>query len=78
MSSPGPTHADRLSWRFVTAHLAQTLVMFLVIGGILFLSAGRWGWWDAWAFLIVYPMSAGMIGYDVSVPLVLGSWWGCQ
>ncbi|MBC8493062.1 MAG: isoprenylcysteine carboxylmethyltransferase family protein [Chloroflexi bacterium] len=40
------------------AHLLQTTVMFLVIGGILFVSAGRLDWWEAWVFLIVYFLIA--------------------
>jgi protein-S-isoprenylcysteine O-methyltransferase Ste14 len=32
--------------------------MFLVIGGALFVSAGRLDWWEAWAFLIVYFLAA--------------------
>jgi len=53
-----PSTTDRLSSRFVAAHLFQVLVMFLVIGGILFLAAGRLDWWMAWAFLIVYFLIA--------------------
>lgn len=41
-------------WRFVMTHLLQTIVMFFVIGSILFVSAGRLDWWEAWAFLIIY------------------------
>jgi protein-S-isoprenylcysteine O-methyltransferase Ste14 len=42
----------------VAAHLLQTLVMFLVIGGVLFFSAGRLDWPEAWAFLLVYFLIA--------------------
>ena len=44
--------------RLVAAQLLQTLVMFLVIGGVLFLAAGRLAWPAAWAFLIVYFLIA--------------------
>ncbi len=40
--------------RLVVAHLLQTIVMFLVMGGVLFVSAGRLDWWEAWAFLILH------------------------
>ena len=39
-----PLSADKLSWRSVAAHLLQTPMMFLIIGGLLFLSAGQWNW----------------------------------
>jgi protein-S-isoprenylcysteine O-methyltransferase Ste14 len=45
---------DRPLWRQVVVHLFQTIAMFLIIGGVLFVSAGRLDWWEAWAFLIVY------------------------
>lgn len=48
----------RPSRRLVAAHLLQTVVMILIIGGILFLSAGRLDWWEAWAFLFVYFLIA--------------------
>jgi len=38
--------------------VGQTLAMFAVFGGILFFSAGRLDWWEAWAFLIVYFLMA--------------------
>jgi protein-S-isoprenylcysteine O-methyltransferase Ste14 len=38
--------------------VGQTLAMFAVFGGILFVSAGRLDWWEAWAFLIVYFLMA--------------------
>ncbi|MCX6031892.1 MAG: hypothetical protein NT169_21665 [Chloroflexi bacterium] len=34
-----PSSAAKPSGRFVAAHLFQTLVTFLVIGGVLFISA---------------------------------------
>lgn len=60
MSTPSltPSREDKPPWRFVVAHLLQTIVMFLVIGSILFVSAGRLDWWEAWAFLIVYFLIA--------------------
>lgn len=46
------------TWRFVLAHLLQTVVMFFIIGSILFVSAGRLDWWEAWTFLIIYYLIA--------------------
>lgn len=53
-SPPNASSGRGPSWRLVAAHVGQTLAMFVVFGGILFVSAGRLDWWDAWAFLIVY------------------------
>ena len=60
MSTPSltPSRKDKPPWRLVVARLLQTIVMFLVIGSILFVSAGRLDWWEAWAFLIVYCLVA--------------------
>ncbi len=62
MSTPSltPSSDDKPSWRFVVAHVLQTVVMFLVIGGILFAFAGRLDWWAAWAFLTLYFLIALM------------------
>jgi len=49
-----PSGENRPPRRLVVAHLLQTIVMFLVIGGVLFVSAGRLDWGEAWAFLLVY------------------------
>ena len=49
-----PVSTAKLSARLVTRQLLQTLVTFLVLGGVLFLAAGRFDWPEAWAFLIVY------------------------
>lgn len=54
---PSPSKA-RPSRRLEATHLLQTIVMFLVIGGVLFVSAGRLDWWEAWAFLGVYFLIA--------------------
>lgn len=40
--------------RVVAAQLLQIVAMFLVMGGTLFAAAGRWDWWEAWLFLILY------------------------
>jgi len=34
--------------------LLQVIVMFFIMGSILFVSAGRLDWWEAWVFLIIY------------------------
>lgn len=41
-------------WRLIVTQLLQVMVMFFVIGSILFVSAGRLDWWEAWVFLITY------------------------
>ncbi len=41
------TNKPQLTRRFVATHLLQTVITFLVIGGVLFISAGRWDWWEA-------------------------------
>lgn len=59
MNAPDtPASTTKPSGRLVAAQLLQTLVMFLVIGGVLFLAAGRLAWPAAWAFLIVYFLIA--------------------
>ncbi len=59
MNAPNtPASPARPAGRLVAAQLLQTLVMFLVIGGVLFLAAGRLDWPAAWAFLIVYFLIA--------------------
>lgn len=45
---------DEPPWRLAAAHLSQTTVTFFILGSILFISAGRLDWLEAWAFLIVY------------------------
>ena len=55
---PNPSSASKLPGRLVAAQPLQTLLMFLVIGGVLFLVAGRLDWPAAWAFLIVYFLIA--------------------
>lgn len=56
MSSP--PSVTKPSARLVTTQMLQTLVTFLVIGGVLFLAAGRLDWPVAWAFLIIYFLIA--------------------
>lgn len=58
VSSPALIKEDKPAGRLIISQLAQTLVMFLIIGSILFLSAGRLDWWQAWAFLSVYFLLA--------------------
>jgi protein-S-isoprenylcysteine O-methyltransferase Ste14 len=55
---PSPPSANKPSGRLVATHLLQTLVMFLIIGGVLFLAAGRLDWPEAWVFLIAYFLIA--------------------
>ncbi|MDX9956584.1 MAG: nitrous oxide-stimulated promoter family protein [Anaerolineae bacterium] len=43
---------------FVVVQALQTAWLFIVFGGILFASAGRFDWWEAWAFLIIYFLIA--------------------
>lgn len=57
-ASPAATPNAKPSRRLVLGHLLQVGVTFLVIGAVLFLSAGRLDWWEAWAFLIVYFLIA--------------------
>jgi protein-S-isoprenylcysteine O-methyltransferase Ste14 len=54
MTTLTPPNSRKPSWRFALAHLLQTAGMLLVIGGVLFVSAGRLDWWEAWAFLTLY------------------------
>ncbi len=59
MNAPNTSASTaRPAGRLVAAQLLQTLVTFLVIGGVLFLAAGRLDWPAAWAFLIVYFLIA--------------------
>ncbi len=51
---PASTPKPRPAGRLVLGHLLQVVATFLVIGGVMFLSAGRLDWWEAWVFLIVY------------------------
>lgn len=46
------------SLRFYLTHFIQTVMMFVIIGGTLFLAAGRVDWPEAWAFLIIYYLIA--------------------
>jgi protein-S-isoprenylcysteine O-methyltransferase Ste14 len=55
--------------RLVIARVVQTVVIFLVMGVVLFLGAGRLDWWQAWIFLGVYfavslAASLAMLFYD--------------
>ncbi len=58
MSDPVSSKEKRPLWSLVATQLLQTIATFLVIGGILFASAGRFDWWEAWAFLIIYFLIA--------------------
>ena len=48
----------RLSRRLVTRLVFQTVGMFLVLSSVLVGAAGRFDWWEAWAFLIIYFLIA--------------------
>jgi len=59
MNAPNtPASTAKPSGRLVAAQLLQTLAMFLVIGSVLFLAAGRLDWLAAWAFLSIYFLIA--------------------
>ena len=60
MAGPPPPATDekKLTTRLVVSHLLQVTVMIGVLGGVLFASAGRLDWWEAWAFLIPYYLIA--------------------
>ena len=45
---------NMLPWRLIMTQLLQVIVMFFIMGSILFVSAGRLDWWEAWVFLIIY------------------------
>lgn len=51
---PASTPKPRPAGRLVLGHLLQVIATFVVIGSVMFLSAGRLDWWEAWIFLIVY------------------------
>lgn len=64
--------------------IVQVLVSVLIIGVLLFSSAGRLDWLWAWLFLagwlllyryVRHPMYVGTIFFGLSIPLFLGSWW---
>lgn len=40
--------------RLIVTHMLQVIVMFFIMGGTLFVSAGRLDWGEAWVFLIIY------------------------
>ncbi len=55
--------------RLGAAHFLEVLVIFSLLGGILFLAAGRLDWWEAWILLAIYfliAQGAGlwMLRYD--------------
>ncbi len=55
--------------RLGIAHFFQMIVTFSIIGSVLFLSAGRLDWWEAWVFLAIYFVialvaSVWMLRYD--------------
>lgn len=58
MGIPAGSAEGRLSWRLVGRQALQTAGMFLVMGGVLLGAAGRWDWWEAWAFLGGYFLIA--------------------
>ncbi len=51
------------------AHFLEVLVIFSLLGGVLFLAAGRLDWWEAWILLAIYFLIAEgaglwMLRYD--------------
>lgn len=54
MGTYAASKEGRLSQRLVARQVLQTVGMFLVLGGVLMGAAGRFDWWEAWAFLILY------------------------
>jgi protein-S-isoprenylcysteine O-methyltransferase Ste14 len=63
-SNPAQTdHPEPSLVRLGIAHFFQVVVLFAILGGILFLSAGRLDWWDAWVFLVVYFAIALVSGW---------------
>ncbi len=53
MIETNPSHV-RAAPSKIILRLVQTFVIIFVLGGDLFLAAGRLDWWEAWAFLGVY------------------------
>ena len=72
MADPLPAQTDQPRpnlLRLGLAHVIQALVVFSLLGGALFLSAGRLDWPEAWIILAVYfaiALAAGlwMLRYD--------------
>ena len=58
MSISSTPKETQLTWRLVARQLLQTVLMFLVMGSALLGGAGRWNWWEGWAFLIIYFLIA--------------------
>ena len=54
MGTYAASKEGRLSQRLVARQVLHTVGMFLVLGGVLMGAAGRFDWWEAWAFLILY------------------------
>jgi protein-S-isoprenylcysteine O-methyltransferase Ste14 len=44
----------RLTFPKAAARVVQLAAFFVILGGILFIAAGRLDWWEAWIFLAVY------------------------
>jgi protein-S-isoprenylcysteine O-methyltransferase Ste14 len=82
MAAANSTQTDRAKSsqrRLVTQRIFQISVLFLLMGGALFLSAGHLDWWEGWAFLIAYFAIAlatmlWMSRYDPELASERGQW----
>lgn len=64
MSDPDSGQTDNTRSNLVRlglAHFLQMMVTFSIMGSILFLTAGRLDWWEAWVFLVIYFLIAFMV-----------------
>ncbi len=67
-SSQGKNSKSNLV-RLGAVHIVEVLAIFILLGGVLFLAAGRLDWWDAWILMAIYfliAQGAGlwMLRYD--------------
>ncbi len=68
LSSNG-NHSKANLLKLGAAHFLEVLAIFTLLGGVLFLAAGRLDWWEAWILLAIYfliAQGAGlwMLRYD--------------
>ncbi len=65
----------KVTFAKVADRIYKTAAIFVVLGTVLFLAAGRLNWMEAWIFLGIYLSGIGLGISAVALSLILYSIW---